>query len=154
MHTLGSAAQKSCRIMCENAGKYHLDATRAPDYPAIREWLGTPSWTAARMAQLSRVRVSRVRREGGADTNRDDVRAVYRENKVSSDVVEGGAEIWSFAGDQSWLYLDRVDSNSGWRKVLYRRAAEAEMEAADQAEEAEAAEALESALLASNTFNV
>ena len=45
MHTLGSVAQKSCRIMCENAGKYRLDATRAPDYmyPAIREWLGTPS---------------------------------------------------------------------------------------------------------------
>ena len=153
VHTLGSVAQKSCRILCENAGKYRLVATRAPDCPAIREWLGTPSGAVIRMLRRSRARARRVRRDGGVDTNRDDVRAVYRENEASSDVVEGGAGIWSFAGDQSWLYLD-VESNSGWRKVLYRRAAEAEMDAADQAEEAEAAEALESALLASNTFNV
>ena len=79
-----------------------------------------------------------MRLSGGADVNRRDVSAKIRSNGL---------------GDRGWHSLD-VSSNVGWRKVLYRRAAVAEREAAEAAEEAAAAEALEDELLASNTFNV
>jgi hypothetical protein len=69
-------------------------------------------------------RIERVRLSGGADVNQRDVLAEIRKD-----------------GHRGWHSLD-VSSNVGWRKVLYRRAAVAEREAAEAAEEAAAAETL------------
>lgn len=135
-HTLGSPEQRSCAWLCANAARYGLEASREPDDAAIREWLATPVGAVERMSARHAARVERVRQAVGVDTG-----------------GRGGfvTDRWNGVCDLAWHVLD-VDSNTGWRKVLYGRAAAAEKEAAWDAAEAAAAEALEDDLLADNTF--
>jgi hypothetical protein len=130
-HTLGSPEQRSCAWLSANAARYGLVAFRLPDDEAIRAWLATPDGTVERMSAKRAARVERVRRSAGVDMTGRDASATDGRNGVC---------------DLGWQGLDVV-SNTGWRKVLYKRAAEA-------ADEAAAAEALEEELLAGNTFNV
>lgn len=129
-HTLGSPEQRSCAWLCANAARYGLVASREPDDAAIREWLATPVGAVESMSARHAARVERVRQAArvGIVTDR-----------------------WNGVCDLEWHVLD-VDSNTGWRKVLYGRAAAAEREAAEAAADDAAAEALEDELLAGNAF--